>query len=127
MKCTEQLYEKLYCPTLLILYQLFSANTQNFSRTEDFNADWLNPSFSLPEVSSLIRPINYDLNITLANKHAPILYGSVRIFLEVINNTSSILLHADRQISDLDMEQITIKNCDNGRFLCSLFVLLSGL
>uniref|UniRef100_A0A914DQU1 Aminopeptidase N-like N-terminal domain-containing protein n=1 Tax=Acrobeloides nanus TaxID=290746 RepID=A0A914DQU1_9BILA len=112
--------EDLSNPPICLLEELRynKLDCQFASRTEDFNADWLNPSFSLPEVSSLIRPINYDLNITLANKHAPILYGSIRIFLEVINNTSSILLHADRQISDLDMEQITIKNCANGKTIC---------
>ncbi|VDN26084.1 unnamed protein product [Gongylonema pulchrum] len=60
------------------------------------------------------RPKHYQLNITITRDAQTSYFGSVEIYVEATETSSSLSLHVGRPISEIILPQISIYNCYTG-------------
>jgi hypothetical protein len=65
-----------------------------------------------------VQPMHYDLNVSISNVDSRVLKASAEIFLRVSQTTSSIPLHLDRTVMNLNASRIFVRNCQTGEFVC---------
>ncbi|KAE9551766.1 hypothetical protein FO519_005003 [Halicephalobus sp. NKZ332] len=83
----------------------------------NLDREWIHPSKDHPDLTSIHSIIHYDLDLTINRKDENVFEGSVKIFLKTAKATNTVVLHANRQISDID-ERISVFRCSNGAQIC---------
>uniref|UniRef100_A0A7E4VYJ2 Peptidase_M1_N domain-containing protein n=1 Tax=Panagrellus redivivus TaxID=6233 RepID=A0A7E4VYJ2_PANRE len=79
---------------------------------------WLESSENHAALTTVNTAEHYDLELRINSKDENVIEGSARIYLRTQNATSTIVLHADRQISDIFEERINVYSCETGAQIC---------
>lgn len=105
---------KLKSKSLLILSLLVLKFSQPLRSAYEKWSQWDTLKSSI-DLMKDIQPVHYDVNISIFNPDSRLLKSSAEVFVRVSTPTSSIPLHLDRTVINLNASRIFVRNCQTGK------------